>query len=146
MDQYQIVNGTFYDRRTPRTIVDVLEFVRHRRHLIRLYYGDPETGQDWNEERDVVGHIGRSLGPVKVPLLVARGEDGGPQLLDHCIVKLRLQRGRILWQHPKYHSLNFIIRPSTLHDYTADVLRGEEVHARFKTWKQADRYVKFVTG
>jgi len=145
MDKYQVLNGTYYDRRTPRAVVEALERVRQNHQQIRLYYGEPETGLDWNEENDVEGHIGRSLGPIKVPLLVAPKEIGGPQLLDHCIVKLRFRGGRVLWQHGRYHTRPFSIRPGHHPNYSVEVLRDGEVHARFKVMSDAERYVRFMT-
>ena len=104
----KIVNGTHYHESTPQDVIDVLERARQNNWRVRLHYGNSFTGQDWNEQYDICGRIGRSMGPVKVPLLVHNARStGGPHLLDHCIVRIRFankQHGRDdLYCHPKYH-------------------------------------------
>ena len=98
---YQIVNGTHYHVETPSEVVRVLEGVRHDRRRIRLVLGDPKTGQDWNKQHDVTGYVGRSMGPIKVPLLIHnRRSFGGPAILDHCVIGIREtgKDGRLLYQ------------------------------------------------
>ncbi len=126
---YQVVNGTSYDSRTPKQIVDILERYRENRQFIILHYGDTETGKDWLEEHDVRGRIGRSGGTEKVPLMVESGQIGGPQLLDHCIVRIRTH-GKELYRHPLYHT-------GTVEVKDKEVLVNGQVHARFKTNRQA---------
>lgn len=56
---------------------------------------------DWNEQFDVTGYVGRSTGPIKVPLLIHnRRSLGGPAILDHCIIGVREtgKDGRLLYQ------------------------------------------------
>ena len=46
---------------------------------------DPNIGFDWLEEFESYGYIGRSMGPIKVPLLVANTRSlGGGSILDHA--------------------------------------------------------------
>ena len=98
-------NGTTYDDRTPQAVIDVLERVRMSETRIIVAYGDTDTGRDWNDRYDIAGRVGRSMGPVKVPLLLHnRRSLGGTQMLDHCIVKIVTAIGkRVLYQHPTYH-------------------------------------------
>lgn len=104
-EKYKIVNGTFYDTRTPQEVIDVIESARAGGRRVRLSYGDTETGRDWQEQYDIVGRIGRSAGPVKVPILIHnRRSIGGHAILDHCIVRIVSSvGGRVLYQHPKYY-------------------------------------------
>jgi len=146
---YQVTNGTYYHRDAPATVIDVLERARKTGSRIRLHYGDTETGRDWLDEFNVEGRIGRSMGPIKVPILLARRtSSGGPALLEHCIVKIRPARsgGRILYRHPRYHMPTFTVRPSTEPGFEAEVLADGHVHARFKSAKQATRWVARMTG
>lgn len=101
-----VVNGTTYDERTPAAVVQILESARIAGRRLRLHFGDTDTGRDWCEEWDVTGRIGRSGGPVKVPILLySRRSMGGTHILDHCIVKVRTAAGgRVLYQHPAYHT------------------------------------------
>ena len=80
--RYRNVEGTFFHAQTPYEVVLALRAAAHGSRRIRLFYGDPETGLDWNEEHDVIGFLGRSIGPIKVPLLLKSWRsDGGPALL-----------------------------------------------------------------
>jgi hypothetical protein len=103
-----IVNGTHYADDTLQDVIDVLERARAAQWRIRIHYGNTFTGQDWNEDYDVTGRVGRSMGPVKVPILLYRkGSMCGSPMLDHCIVRIRRankQHGKDdLYCHPRYH-------------------------------------------
>jgi hypothetical protein len=150
MPEYQIANGTSYHVETPAAVIEVLERARQNRTRIHVSYGDTGTGNDWLEEFDVSGYVGRSMGPVKVPLLVAnRRSMGGGAILDHCIVRIRESAGgRILYQHPSYHFGNLAIRPKSepvlLPDgrtLNIDVIRDGQPHASFESVEKARRWV-----
>ena len=144
-----IVNGTYYHENTPTAVIDVLQRVRRSGIRIRLSYGNTTTGRDWLEEFDVEGRIARSMGPVKVPILLARTtSSGGPALLEHCIVKIRQtgKGGRVLYRHPQHRLPTFTIQPSSLPGYQAEVLTDGQLHARFKSTAQAKRWVAPMTG
>jgi hypothetical protein len=158
---YRVVGGTYYSSRTPLSVIKVLEEARQDRRVIRLHYGDRKTGRDWLEEHDVVGRLGRSMGPVKIPLLLAPGADGGCGLLDDGIVKIRTL-GATLYKHRKYHTGKITIRsigaaelakfPDSK-DYTTAIDVDGENHANFRTMDDAllwlrgmGLYVKTMTG
>jgi hypothetical protein len=150
MKQYKVVNGTSYDVRTPDEVVRVLEQARLNRTRLHVSFGDTATGRDWLEEFDINGYVGRSMGPVKVPLLIAnRRSLGGAAILDHCIVRIRASAGgRVLYQHPAYHFGSLAIRPKTaampLPDgrlLKVDVLQDGAVHASFESIEKARRWV-----
>ncbi|MBU0501432.1 MAG: hypothetical protein KJ867_15625 [Gammaproteobacteria bacterium] len=63
--------GTWYDPTTPEKVRKILETLRKRGEKVRIFYGDSESGRDWLEENDALGHIGRSTGTLKIPLLVS---------------------------------------------------------------------------
>jgi len=156
MQTYKVINGTRYDIRTPDEVIRVLENARQNRTRLHISLGETDNGrgklgQDWLEEFESHGYIGRSMGPVKVPLLVAnRRSLGGGALLDHCIVRIRLSAGgRVLYQHPAYHFGSMEIRmkaePVTLPDgrvLTVDVLRDGELQASFENMAKARRWVQ----
>lgn len=150
MKPYQIINGTSYDTRTPDEVIRVLESARLSRTRLHISLGDTTTGKDWLDEHDIIGTVTRSMGPVKVPLLIAnRRSIGGGAILDYCIVRIRTAAGgRVLWQHPKYHFGDLEIRhksaPFELPDgrvLTVDILRDGELHASFESMAQARRWV-----
>lgn len=154
MKTYKIVNGTSYDIRTPDEVIRVLENARQNRTRLHISLGHtdgPKDGLDWLEEFESHGYIGRSMGPIKVPLLVAnRRSLGGGALLDHCIVRIRQSAGgRVLYQHPAYHfgtmEIHIKAESVTLSDgrvLTVDVLRDGELHAAFENVAQARRWVQ----
>lgn len=150
MPEYNIVNGTSYHVETPAAVVQVLEQARQDRTRIHVSFGDATTGLDWLEEWDINGYLGRSMGPVKVPLLIAnRRSTGGGAILDQFIVRIRESAGgRILYRHPTYHYGTLAIRrkvePVTLPDgrvLNIDVVQDGKVHASFESMEKARRWV-----
>ncbi len=150
MPEYQVVNGTSYHAETSAAVIEVLERARQNRTRIHVSYGDAATGKDWLEEFDIAGYVGRSMGPVKVALLIGnRRSLGGGAMLDHCIVCIRASAGgRVLYQHPVYHFGNLVIRPKaepvTLPDgrtLKIDVIRDCQLHASFESVEKARRWV-----
>ncbi len=154
MKKYQIVNGTSYHDETPDDVIRVLESARLNRTRLHVSLGEtegPQAGRDWLEEFETQGYVGRSMGPVKVPLLVAnRRSTGGGAILDHCVVRIRTSSGgRVLYQHPKYQHGQLEIRrkpePLTLPDHrvlTVDVFRDQELHASFENHEKARSWVR----
>ena len=149
---FQIVNGTSYHEKTPDAVIRVMENARQNRTRLHVSLGftdGSETGKDWLEENDVYGYIGRSTGPIKVPLLIPnRRSLGGGAILDHCIVRIRQSAGgRVLYQHPKYHFGELQIRwhePVELPDgrvLTVDILRDGEEQASFENMTKVRRYL-----
>ena len=96
------VNGTSYHDDTPREVIDILERARQARFRIRLDYGDPETGESWGEVFDIEGYVGRSTGPIKIPLLVHNARSmGGGAIMDDKIIGIahaNKQRGGELYR------------------------------------------------
>jgi len=156
---YRKVGGIYYHARTPDAVVQALEQVRASHQRIRIYLGDAKTGRDWLEEHDVEGCIGNSMGPLKVPLLIySCRSHGGSALLDHCIVRIKItgNRGRVLYQHPRYHAGTFSIRGigpadarpgDNLHSkgFTHAVDVDGQNHANFRSLAAAERFVRRMT-
>jgi hypothetical protein len=154
MKTYKLVNGTSYDERTPDEIIRVLEDARLNRTRLHISLGHtdgPKVGLDWLEEFETHGYVSRSIGPIKVPLLVAnRRSTGGGAILDHCVVRIRESAGgRVLYQHPQYHFGMMEIRRRaesvTLPDgrvLTVEVLRDGQEQAAFESITKAVRYIK----
>jgi len=154
MKEYKLVNGTSYDVRTPDEVVRILESARTNRTRLHVSLGEtdgPNEGNDWLEENDVYGFIGRSTGSIKIPLLIHnRRSLGGLGLLDHCIVRIRHTTGRraVIWQHVNYRHGQIQIRnksePLALADgrtLRVDVLRDGELQAAFEDVTKARKYI-----
>lgn len=149
-----VVNGTTYAERTPEEVIGLLEELRKSKQRIRLHYGQTEPsdsmpiGRDWLESWSVTGVIGRSMGPIKVPIMVANARSmGGPQLLDHCIVRIREARGgRDLYRHPQYSHGKVVIEnidePWGQRRLTAAVKVDGVLHAQFETKQKALRWAR----
>lgn len=103
-----IVNGTTYNDATDPNLVQVLERLRQNHApVVRCHYGDAQTGELWGDVE--IGSIGRSTGQVKIPLSVPRRSDGGPGLLEHCIllVDTDSKNPTVLYRHPKMTGTNY---------------------------------------
>lgn len=104
---YIVVNGTYYKKETGLRMATTLENIRTNGYRVRFHWGNTETGEDWGDVYDVEGTIGRSTGPIKIPLLMkTKSSMGGGAILDHCIVKIVFSNkkdGGVIYQHPKYH-------------------------------------------
>jgi hypothetical protein len=157
-----VCNGTTYHDETPLEVVNEIETARIVRNWrvgssrLRIFYGDTETGRDWGEEWNIMGYIGRSYGPSKIPLLINNSRSaGGGGLLDHCIVRIiDVHTKRELYRHPKYHHADYRIgglEPGLPPEYTTSVYHkfdGEQWSnvANFRDYSRAVAYVEFMTG
>lgn len=102
MDQYadhKIVDGTYYTPDTPDEVVSVLQkAAKDRTRLAIVYEIQKDVAYDV-----VYGRVGRSMGPVKVPLLIHNVRAlGGEVLSTTCITEIRESRGgRVLYRAKK---------------------------------------------
>src|SRR3990172_8141048 len=134
-DKYHVVNGTSYHIDTPLLVINALESARVSRTRIRIFYGDTETGKDWGEEHHVIGTIGHSMGPVKIPILLNSVRSlGGPGILDNSIVKVMIVADkRVVYQHPQYNLGTLTIKTSDPKgEYPYEVYRDGENIANFE--------------
>ena len=140
VDNYVEVNGTFYKKGTPQDVINALENARNNRTIVKIFYGDPETGRDWHEENDTTGTIGRSTGSIKIPLLIPTSRSsGGGSILTENIVKIKdTQSGRVLYQNKNYKQPNIEILESTTDGYTHDVFIDGELYSRHKSKRSAE--------
>lgn len=140
---YKIVDGTYYSANTSDEVIRILEHSRRTGIRLRLHYGDVKTGTDWMNEWDVTGKIGRSMGPVRIPLMIASGKDGGPGLLENCIVRIReASSNRDLYRIEGYQQgIATTANDSALFPklpYAA--LVNGETHARFATAEKRSKW------
>lgn len=146
----RMVDGTVDARETSDEVCELLVHLWQCEATVRVFYGS-EDGRASVAEWDVAGHIGRSMGSIRIPLLVPPKADGGSGLLDHCIVRLDTQRrGKIvtLWQHPNFHlpelRLSVTELPLEL-PYLVERNNGS-AEARFHTETERTRWLDLVTG
>ena len=137
---YQVLeNGHCYHSETSEKVVSELEKAWYRKDRIRLYYGDVETGKNWNEESDIFGYVGFSTGKIKIPLLIPnRSCYGGGSILDNRIIKIKESKGkRILFQSSNFHQSTFEIVPSDMKEYKFNLLIDGSLYSRHKTERGA---------
>lgn len=157
VEAYRTLNdkATWFDARTPVAVQKTLERYRISGQRIRIFLGDTATGRDWLSEHDVTGWVGRSMGPMKVPLLIGAGDEGGSAILTHCIVRIvDVFTNKEVYRHPAYHLPEMEIAEAADYDkplgYTHCVnveKDGElELRANFKTMYDAAHWVAFMAG
>ena len=140
--QSPLTRTTYFDPGTDAWAGKVLESCRTHERKIRLLTGEP-----WLEEHDVVGRIGRSIGSLRVPLLIEPGEHGGSAILCACILAIvDWTSGNFLYRHDAYRAADLNIKPSTDAERPWDVFQREEVVASFRDIGQAGAYLAFMRG
>lgn len=150
-NQYKVVNGLFFDIRTPDAVCNTLAVYYGRGVRVRVFLGDQKTGKCWLEFYDVIGYIGRSCGEVKSPLLIAKSNSsGGPAILTHCIIRITVDC-KDVYRHPKFHigKENIVLTAdleSRKKGLTHEVLIDNELVYRCKSLEQAQHVIAFLKG
>jgi len=140
-EKYYVIDGTSYHKSTNALVVSILEKYMKTNTRVRLFLGDPETGEMWLEEHDVVGCIGRSTGDIKIPLLVgSKRSSGGSGVLDDCIIAIKTKEAWV-YKHDKYKMPAFDFKGRD-----GAVLLNGKVYANFRTESSAERWVNFMQG
>jgi hypothetical protein len=156
---------TWYPDGTPPKVRSVIEAARasytdyHAQGtVLRLFYGDPETGRDWAEQNDVIGFIGRSSGMMKVPLVLEPLLDEernivssgfGGSIMTRSIVRIiNVTSGEEMYRHKNYLLPDLQIEERDCPDgYRFVVQRvGEGIVATAKTREEAESHVAFLKG
>jgi len=98
-----VVNGTTYGD-CPQEVIAILEQCRADGTRIRLAYGHPEDGRDWGERYDIEGYVNRSMGPIKIPILLHNKRSiGGGGILTNKVIRIETTKGkRLLYQAANY--------------------------------------------
>jgi hypothetical protein len=144
-----VAGDTYYGPGTPAPVRKILErYRKDRERELRLWYGAPDTGYDWCSEFEVLGHIGRSCGYVKVPLLVPEGESGGGAILTACILRLMdVSTGRELYRAANYQPPKLAVCADQRRGHLPwAVERDGTVQAGFEREADAHAYVAFMHG
>ncbi len=147
LNLYDVWDGGYtFGRETAVPVKEALMNCKGSDHRVRFWYGDTKTGKAWLEEFGVCGFIGFSTGRSKIPLILSsRQSNGGPGILDRCIVKL-VVNNRIVYEHPTYHLPKLTIAASDRPDYAVAVTDESGITARFKTANKAQHYADFMSG
>ncbi len=147
MHEREEQDGLWFDKRTPEAVRKLLLAACRSGARIRVYYGDVDTGRCWGDEHDTIGTVGRSMGPVRIPLLLHSSRSmGGGGILDGAIVGLQTGPGNWAYRHPKLGLGEYVEDSPTRAGYVGEVRRDGEVCARFTKEGQAARWIKFMQG
>lgn len=156
-EKFKVVDGTSYHADTPDKVINILEESRKNKTRLILDYGDRTTGQSWGERYDIKGHIGRSTGEVKIPLLIYNARSmGGGGVLDNSIVKISAAKGgRVLYQHPDYKPagtfaaggvVNHDDLPQTVYSAIADIEPNFSLTGKIEIKENADYSFSLIDG
>jgi hypothetical protein len=138
---------TWFSAGTPAKLEHLLESLRKERTPVRLFYGDPQTGLDGMDCWDTVGTVGRTMGPMKSPLLVPKGDCGGGVISTNRVIKVvALASGWALYKHENYHVPELKIEASDMAGYPHRVTANGKTVANFKTTAKACNWLAFVSG
>lgn len=132
---------------TPDEVKRILCELCHTDKRVRLFLGEPTTGEVWPEEYDVLGRIGCSMGPVKVPILLRNSRSmAGGAILTHCILGIDQRPGQAWYRSPTFTLGTWTIQLSKVKQAPWAVLKDGKDQAHFKTEEQAERYRLFIQG
>lgn len=137
---YKEVNGTWFHIETPEAICNVLNNYMHTGKRLKIYFGDIETGRDWNEEHDTTGTISKSGGSVKVPLLISTSRSsGGGAILDHCILKIKeIKTGYVPYCAENYIPSKLQIVKNDLPEYEYNLNINDSLYSRHHSLRSAE--------
>lgn len=120
---------------------------------VRIWYGDRDSGRSWNEEYDVVGRIGKTMGVIKIPILVYNSRSyGGPSILVGSIIRIDdIEDKSTLWKVPNFHVEPMEIKITNDRFRPYSVMRHKDdgttdIIANFKKEEQAKRWIDFMNG
>jgi hypothetical protein len=141
--EHFITDELHFDARTNIKVIETLRQAYHSGERLRLFLGENATGKAWHEEHDVTGTVGRSTGPCKVPLLIAKkSSHGGGAILTQHVVAILSKRGW-LYKHLSFSVGSYCLIQGNDHCTVTD--SGETI-ARFNTRKSAQRWIDFMVG
>lgn len=139
--------GTYYHEETPQAVRDILDRAIQSGQRLRLFTGDTKTGECWNDEYDTIGEISRSMGPIKIPILIKSSRStGGGAILDSCIIAIQNSPGHFIYKHPHFSVGRWEVGPAESDGYVEAAYHNRRLHAQFKRSGQADRYIAFMKG
>lgn len=138
------MNTMNFEKETKEEVKRILENAYTLKQRIRLFYGTVD--KYWLEEYDTMGTVSRSMGEKKIPLLINNVRSfGGRPIMTDRIVMITIDK-KIVYKNPDFNIGTFEITDSKMEGCVSDVQYNGENVARFKTLKQAEKWVKFMKG
>lgn len=155
---------TWFQPGTPVKLASVLEKARRDDTVVRLFFGDPETGKDSLQEWDVTGFVGRTNGTFQTPILCEayateggglRSSPFGDVIRSRSVLRvLEVLTQKVLYQHPRYVLPDLRIEPASAVEAASKfpyaVVHAQdgkdETVANFQTTGDAHVYIGFMQG
>lgn len=155
---------TWYRAGTPKKVAAILEAARssfcdnrHQGTILRLFYGDPQTGRDWAEEHECIGFVGRSMGPMRLPLIlepllddvreITSSSYGGSINTVNVLRIIDVRRAEEVYRAKNYVLPQFAIDAKEGSGrYPVIVKREDTAVATFETHEQAAQWIAFMQG
>lgn len=140
--------GLWFHPATPEPLRNALSSARSCGRKVRLYYGDPDTGQCSLATTNNVGWIGRMSGAVLAyPMLLSSLDaKAGLRILDSGVVRVQDldSAGMVIYEHPHYHLPEMSV--SEMPDSTVVVLLGDAQRMQFTSNEHFARWKKYMRG
>ena len=129
-----------YGPNTSPLVIQALELAKEGGHRIRLWFGNPESGESWEVEHDNIGYVSTNVwGLAEFPVLVHNSRtDIGTRIETWAVVKATVN-GITVYQHFNFSQPKYSVVADT-------VLIGEDVHRCFKSEQAARRWVDWMYG
>lgn len=136
---YKVVNDTCFNMDTPDKVIDILVDSQQTKRRLIFDFGDTKTGKSWHETYDIIGHVGRSTGFNKIPLLIKTSRSyGGGALSTNSILKIRDAKTKnVLWKAANYQQDQILIEPMNEGEYTHKVTVNGELFSRHRSERSA---------
>ncbi len=133
-------NGLHFNEGTPEQVMQILSNNLHNKERFRFWYGDLTTGRSWNEENDICGYIGCTIGK-RTPILVNNSRSmGGGLILTDCIVKIvNITDGYQVYKHESFSQSLFTWGEN-------QVFADGQIYANCKNQDSAIRLCSFMNG
>lgn len=142
------VGGLWFHPATPEPLRNALASARACGRRVRLYYGDPDTGQCSLATTNNVGWIGRMYGSaLAYPMLMSSADaKAGLRILDSGVVRVQDldSAGMVVYEHPRYHLPDMSV--NEMPDATVVLLIGESQRMQFESNEHFARWIKYMRG
>lgn len=137
------------DDGTDPKVVEILSglYNASRETRIQVIYGDTVTGNNWLEEHDTCGYVGRTTGIRKSFILVHNKRSlGGGLMSTASILRIQTTKGKVLYTHPNYRPTRFVIDLKGSETHPVRVLVNRVVQAQFTHMAKAIKFMHKVSG
>ena len=139
--KYKVLDNTYFHLDTPDNLCALICELISKRSKVKIFLGDPKTGENWNEEHDTIGTIGKSTGRIKIPLLVPSAYGGTALMTDNIVeiytLKDRHNTRKCLYKCDKFKFSSIEIKEGNLPEYPYSVYVDGELYSNHKTERSA---------